>query len=74
MQLAQRHEQRAALAEADHLGRHRGAAAAGGDLAHLADLGLQAGGLDDQSDEVADAPVAAMQIGAGDGVAQALQE
>ena len=53
VQLAERHEQRAALAEADHLGRHRSAAAAGGDLAHLADLGLEAGGLDDQPDEVA---------------------
>ena len=61
--LAERHQQRAAGAEADHLGGHGRAAAAGVDRADLADLGLEAGGLDDQADQVDDAAVAAMQVG-----------
>ena len=39
------------------------------DLADLADLGLQPGGLDDQADQVRDAAVAAVQVGAADGLA-----
>ena len=64
--LAERHQQRAAGAEADDLGGHGGAAAAGLDRAHLADLGLEAGGLDDQTDQVDDAAGAAVQIGVAD--------
>ena len=60
--LAQRHQQRAAGAEADDLGGHGRAAAAGLDRAHLADLGLEAGGLDDQADQVDDAAGAPVQI------------
>ena len=40
-----------------------GAAAAGLDRADLADLGLEAGGLDDQADQVDDAARAAVQVG-----------
>ena len=50
----------------DDLGRHGGAAAAGLDRAHLADLGLEAGGLDDQTDEVDHAAGAAVQVGLAD--------
>ena len=64
--VAQRHQQRAAGAEADDLGGHGGAAAAGLDRAHLADLGLEAGGLDDQPDQVDDAAGAAVQVGLAD--------
>ena len=60
--LAQRHQQRAAVAEADDLGRDLAAAAAGVDRADLADLRLQPGRLDDQPDEVATRPYA-VQIG-----------
>ena len=60
--VAQRHQQRAAGAEADHLGGHLGAAAAGLDRADLADRRLEAGGLDDQADQVDDAAGAAMQV------------
>ena len=42
---------------------HGGAVAVGADEADLADLGLQAGGLDDQADQVADEAVAAGEIG-----------
>ena len=53
-----------AVAEADDLGgdvaRRRRPAAI---VADLADLGLEAGGLDDEADEVADAAVAAVQVG-----------
>ena len=41
------------------------------DQAHLADLGLQAGGLDDQADQVADEAVAARQVGLADRLARA---
>ena len=61
--VAERHQQRAAGAEADDLGGHGGAAAAGLDRAHLADLGLEAGGLGDQADQVDHAAVAAVQVG-----------
>ena len=61
--LAERHQERAAGAEADDLGGHGRAAAAGLDRAHLADLGLEAGGLDDQADQVDHAAVAAVQVG-----------
>jgi hypothetical protein len=57
VQLAERHQKRAPVPEADDLGRHRGAVAIGADEADLADLGLQAGGLDDQADQVADEAV-----------------
>ena len=64
--VAERHQQRAAGAEADDLGGHRRAAAAGLDRAHLADGGLEARGLDDQPDQVDDAAGAAMQVGLAD--------
>ena len=64
--LAQRHQQRAAGAEADDLGGHGGAAAAGLDRAHLTDLGLEAGGLGDQPDQVDHAAGAAVQVGLAD--------
>ena len=60
-------------AEADDLGGHRRRGRGRWRSAHLADLGLEAGGLDDQADQVADAAVAAVQVGARDGVAEALQ-
>ena len=44
----------------------RRAAAVGADEAHLADLGLQAGGLDDQPDQVADEAVAPGEVGFAD--------
>ena len=50
--VAERHQQRAAGAEADDLGGHGRTPAAGLDRAHLADLGLEAGGFDDQADQV----------------------
>ena len=65
--VAERHQQRAAGAEADDLGGHGGAPAAGLDRADLADLGLEAGGLDDQADQVAHAAVAAVQVGVAEG-------
>ena len=73
--LAERHQQRAARAEADDLGADRrpaagGGVAAGADLADLAHLGLQAGRLDDQPDQVHDAAVATMQVGARDRAAE----
>ncbi len=60
--LAQRHQQGAPGPEADDLGRRRMAVATGGDVADLADLGLEAGRLDDQPDQVADAAVAHVQV------------
>jgi len=64
--VAQRHQQRPARAEADDLGGHGGAAAPGLDRAHLADLGLQPGGLDDQADQVAHPPVPPVEVGVAD--------
>ena len=64
--LAERHQQRAAGPEADDLGGHGGAAAAGLDRAHLTDLGLEAGGLGDQPDQVDHAAGAAVQVGLAD--------
>ena len=69
--LAERHEQRAPGAEADDLGGDGRAAAAGGDVADLADLGLEPRRLDDEPDQVADAAAAAVQVGAADGDAAA---
>jgi hypothetical protein len=66
--LAQRHQQRAARAEAHDLGEDRGGPAADLDLADLADLGLEAGGLDDEADQVGDAAAAAVQVGTEDRV------
>ena len=43
-------------------------------VADLADLGLQAGRLDDQPDQVHDAAVAAVQVGARDGAAAASRQ
>ncbi len=74
LQLAEGHQQGAAFAKADDLGRHRLAVTVGPDEAHLADLGLQPGGLDDQPDQVVHAPVAASQIGAGQCAGGALEE
>ena len=54
-ELAERHQQRAAAAEADDLGGDLRPVATLADQAHLADLDLQPGGLDDQADQVADA-------------------
>jgi hypothetical protein len=65
--VAQRHQKRATRAEADDLGRHGGAPAAGLDAADLADLGLESGGLDDQTDQVAHATVTAVQVGLAEG-------
>ena len=62
VQLAERHQQRAAVAEPDDLGHNGGAVAVRSDEAHLADLRLQAGRLDDQADQVADVSVAAGEI------------
>ncbi len=53
--VAERHQQRAAVAEADHLGGHGRAVAPAGDRAQLAHLGPQAGGLDDEADQIRDA-------------------
>ena len=50
LELAEGHQQRAALAKADDLGGNRLAPTVGSDEAHLTDLGLQTGGLDDQPD------------------------
>src|SRR3954468_6355449 len=72
--VAERHEQRLAAAEADDLGGHVGAPPAGGDHADLADLGLEAGRLDGQADEVRDAAVAAVQIGLAQAVGRALED
>ncbi len=66
LELTQWHQQGAALAEADDLGGHRLAVTVGPYEAHLADLRLQPGGLDDQADQVAHAPVAAGEVGAGE--------
>ena len=63
---AERHQQRAAGAEADDFGGHGVAAAAGLDRAHLADLGLEAGGLDDQADQVDHTTGAPVQIRVSD--------
>ena len=62
MELAERHQQRAAVAKADDLGGDRRAVATRADLADLADLGLQAGRFDDQADQVAHAPMTARQV------------
>src|SRR5581483_4590446 len=43
VQLAERHQQRPARAEADHLGRDGAASALAADHADLADLGLESG-------------------------------
>ncbi len=64
--VAERHQQRAPVAEADDLGGHRGAVAAAGDRDQLADLGPQAGGLDHEADQVDDAAAVALQVGLGD--------
>ena len=62
--LAERHQQRAAVAEADHLGRDRRRGCGRPTIVHeLADLGAQAGGLDDEADQVRDAAAAALQVG-----------
>ena len=65
VQLAERHQQRAPVAKADDLGWNWSPPTPipiGADHADLADLGLQAGGLDDQPDQVANETVAACQI------------
>ncbi len=64
--VAERHQQRAPVAEADHLGGHGGAVAAAGDRDQLADLGPQAGGLDHEADQVDDAAAVTLQVGLGD--------
>ena len=64
MELAERHQQRAAAAEADDLGGNLRPVATLADHADLADLDLHPGGLDDQPDQVADATDAARKVGA----------
>ena len=53
-ELAERHQQRAAAAKADDLGRDKRPVAALADHANLADLDLEARGLDDQADQITD--------------------
>ena len=62
VQLAERHQQRAAVAEAHDLRGHGGAVLLRADEAHLAHLRLQAGRLDDQPDQVAYVAVTAREI------------
>ena len=63
VQLAERHQQRAPAAEADDLGGDRRPPPLVADQADLADLDLEAGRLDDQSDQVADTAAAAREVG-----------
>ena len=64
--VSERHEERAPVPEPDHLGRHGRAVAPAGDDGQLAHLGAQAGGLDDEADEIRDAAAVAVQVGVVD--------
>src|SRR5581483_2896789 len=57
-------QKRPPVAEADDLRGDALAVATDGDLAQLADLGLQAGRLDDEADQVRDAAAPAVEVGA----------
>ena len=73
VQLTERHEQRAPAAEAHDLARDRSTVAAVADHAHLADLHLHAGGLDDQPDQVGHLADATGKVGLLDGLDRAAQ-
>ena len=61
--LAERHQQRASVAEADDLGGDRWAGAPGVDRAQLAHLGAQPGRLDDEADQVDDLATTLVEVG-----------
>ncbi len=74
LELAEWHQQGAALAKADDLCGHCLTVTVGANEAHLADLGLQPGGLDDQPDEVVYTSVAAGEVGSGERGGGAIEE